>query len=39
VRQDKFPEPLGAQFGGNLAPALTFRHFRPQENETIERLR
>src|SRR5882757_2627485 len=38
VRQDKFPESLGAQFGRNLAPALTFRHFCPQENETVERL-
>src|SRR5882757_6601501 len=38
VRQDKFPESLGAQFGRNLVPALTFRHFRPQENETVERL-
>src|SRR5882757_3069041 len=38
VRQDKFPESLGAQFGRNLAPALTFRHFRPRENETVERL-
>ena len=39
VWQDKFPEPLEAQFGRNLPPALTFRHFRPRENETVERLR
>jgi hypothetical protein len=29
VRQDKFLEPLKAQFRRNLLPARTFRHFRP----------
>src|ERR1700733_8129790 len=29
VRQDKFLELLKAQFGRNLPPARTFRHFRP----------
>src|ERR1700684_1010686 len=28
VRQDKFLEPLKAQFGRNLPPARRFRHFR-----------
>jgi hypothetical protein len=39
VGQDKFPEPLEAQFCGNLQPALTFCHFRPQKNGTVDRLR
>jgi hypothetical protein len=35
VRQDKFLEPLEAQFRRNLLPARTFRHFRPQKGERV----
>jgi hypothetical protein len=35
VRQDKFLEPLKAQFRRNLLPARTFRHFRPQKGERV----
>jgi hypothetical protein len=35
VRQDKFLEPLKAQFRRNLPPARTFRHFRPQKGERV----
>src|ERR1700681_3945263 len=38
VRQDKFPAPLEAQFRRDLPPTLTFRHFRPQKNGTVDRL-
>src|SRR5271156_1610696 len=39
VRQDKFPEPLEVQFRRNALPALTFRHLRPREKETVGLLR
>jgi hypothetical protein len=35
VWQDKFLEPLEAQFRRNLPPARTFRHFRPQKGKRV----
>ena len=39
VRQDKFPEPLEAQFRRNPLRLLGFRHFGPQKSRTVDRLR